>query len=473
MGVWRTRKGVSILPCKWRIATFGSATERRRRSNQGASLSVITGGRWPGLGRRLQMPKAHGRGALLGAGKVLGVAVVALGACLAVRGALMREAQTGTVRTLVQSRGGDISDAQLTALMADAGPGALHVAASHDPDAPLAGLGRPAGWKRLETNGPPRLWLGRLSMQEAREVNGVMAAADVNNPPTEPFVLRAGAAEKAAALQCMTAAIYYEAALEPRSGQEAVAQVVLNRMRHPGYPKSVCGVVFQGSDRPGCQFSFACDGSMARPPVAWAWRNAKDVAEQALDGFVMRQVGTATHYHTSWVVASWTPTLLKVAQIGAHLFFRPLGPEGQPAAFRARYGGGEMAASKTDLIGKAQAATAAPPALLRASSEGSTMVPRAFVQGGRTIVLPGSTVIFTRLRGQGGAAGVLVPPMHAMIAMRAAAARAALATAASPGEALVQAADAATSPPPPAPRPSPPQPKPVAGPNGFETLPPG
>jgi len=393
------------------------------------------------------------------------ILALALTGCLVIRAVLVRETVGSRVHTLVQAGNGDVSDAQLTALMADAGPGALRIASSHDPDAPLAGLGRPAGWKRLEVTSPPKLWLGRLSMQEAERINGAIPDAQVANPPADPFVLRASAGEKAAALQCLTAAIYYEAALEPRAGQEAVAQVVLNRLRHPGYPKSVCGVVFQGSDRPGCQFSFACDGSMARAPVQWAWRNAREVAEQALDGFVMKGVGTATHYHTTWVMAAWTPTLLKVAQIGAHLFFRPIGPEGDPSEFQARYGGGEAAASKVDLIGKATAATAAPPALLHASAPGSTLVPKAFIRDGRTIVLPNGTVFLTNLR-RPGVATVPTPPMHAMIAMRAAAAKAVMGGA-SPARALADAAQAVTV------APAPPRPKPVAGPNGFETVPQG
>ncbi len=401
--------------------------------------------------------------------KLVTLAAVALAACLAVRAVLVKESEGARVHTLVEAGNGDVSDAELTALMADAGPGALHIAAEHDADAPLQGLGRPLGWKQWEVTGPPRLWLGKLSMREAQAVNGVIPDAEVANPPTDPFVLRASAAEKAAALQCLTAAIYYEAALEPREGQQAVAQVVLNRMRHPGYPKSVCGVIFQGSDRPGCQFSFACDGSMARAPVAWAWRNARDVAEQALDGFVMKRVGTATHYHTTWVTAAWTPTLLKVAQIGAHLFFRPLGSQGDPSDFRARYAGGEAAASKTDLIGRASVAAAAPVATVRASAPGSTMVPRAFVKDGRTIVLPAGTVFLSNLRRTDGGA-TSTPPMHAMVAMRAAAAKAAMAGA-SPAQALADAAEAVAVAPPPAP--PPPRPKPVAGPNGFETIPAG
>ena len=433
-------------------------------------MSVISEGGWSAPSRRSffdPAPRLGGPARLLL--KLCVLAALTSAGCFAVRAALVHEAVKGRVHSLVQAGAGGVSDVVLTALMADAGPGALHFAASHDPDSPMD-LGRPAGWKRLEVTSPPRLWLGKLSMQEAERVNGLIPDAQVANPAADPFVLRASAGEKAAALQCMTAAIYYEAALEPRIGQEAVAQVVLNRMRHGGYPKSVCGVVFQGSDRPGCQFSFACDGSMARAPVSWAWRGARDVAEQALDGFVMTEVGTATHYHTTWVMAAWTPTLLKVAQIGAHIFFRPLGPEGQPSAFRARYGGGEAQASRVDLIGKATAATSAPPALLRASEAGSIVVPRAFVRDGRTIVMPAGVVFLNNLRapnGKGVGADFAVPPMHAMVAMRAAAARAAMGVAAS----APAANDDAEAPPPPAPRPPPPQPKAVAGPNGFQTVP--
>ena len=58
-----------------------------------------------------------------------------------------------------------------------------------------------------------------------------------------------------------------------------MAQVILNRVRDPNFPASVCGVVYQGAERvTGCQFSFTCDGSLARPPVAWAWNQAESVA---------------------------------------------------------------------------------------------------------------------------------------------------------------------------------------------------
>lgn len=122
---------------------------------------------------------------------------------------------------------------------------------------------------------------------------------------------------------CLTAAIYYEAALEPRAGQEAVAQVVLNRTRHPAYPSTVCGVVRQGaSRRTGCQFTFNCDGSLRRRPVAALWNAAADVARMALSGSAPDHVGAATHYHANYVSPYWSAKLVRVSRIGTHVFYR-------------------------------------------------------------------------------------------------------------------------------------------------------
>lgn len=155
------------------------------------------------------------------------------------------------------------------------------------------------------------------------------------------------ALDRARALTCLTQAIYYEAASEPDAGQRAVAQVVLNRVAHPAYPKSVCGVVYQGSDRPtGCQFTFTCDGALARVPNRLFWNRAEAVARQALAGAVYAPVGLATHYHTIAVHPVWADTLALVGTIGAHRFYRLGGPAGAPATFNvAAYRGGEPAAA--------------------------------------------------------------------------------------------------------------------------------
>lgn len=191
---------------------------------------------------------------------------------------------------------------------------------------------------------PAVLRLQDLSPDAARAWNAAVPIGDGPNPAAKPFRLKTGGVlDEARALDCMTAAVYYEAAWETTDGQRAVAQVVLNRVRHPAYPKTVCGVVFQGMERTtGCQFSFTCDGSMERVPNEAAWARARKVAAAALDGYVMKKVGNATHYHADYVAPYWSPNLHKVAVIGAHIFYRWTGGWGMPGAFSGRYAGAEM-----------------------------------------------------------------------------------------------------------------------------------
>ncbi len=142
---------------------------------------------------------------------------------------------------------------------------------------------------------------------------------------------------------CLASAIYYEAASESEDGQRAVAQVVLNRVRHPAYPNTVCDVVYQGTERGDrlCQFSFACDGSMSRVPARDAWARASRIARAALAGYVFEPVGAATHYHTLAVNPSWNKSLVATTIIGAHIFYRWGGNAGRPGAFYASYTGNE------------------------------------------------------------------------------------------------------------------------------------
>ena len=151
----------------------------------------------------------------------------------------------------------------------------------------------------------------------------------------EPF--RGPDATSGAALECLTAAVYYEARSQSASGQRAVAQVVLNRARHAAFPNTICGVVFQGAHlRTGCQFSFTCDGSMRRRREDYAWRAAQAIAKDALNGHVELKVGLATHYHTYEVAPFWAPSLRPLASVGDHIFYTWQGEAGEPAAFRRR-----------------------------------------------------------------------------------------------------------------------------------------
>jgi spore germination cell wall hydrolase CwlJ-like protein len=175
-----------------------------------------------------------------------------------------------------------------------------------------------------------------VTPQDAVAINAAIPVSDSPNPAARPFrVAFATPADRTRALECLTAAVYYEAAVESADGQRAVAQVVLNRVRHPAFPKSVCGVVFQGSDRStGCQFTFTCDGALGRAPAPGLWTRARMVAEEALAGKVYAPVGWATHYHANYVVPYWSGTLVKAANVGAHIFYRWEGGWGRPPAFR-------------------------------------------------------------------------------------------------------------------------------------------
>jgi hypothetical protein len=113
-------------------------------------------------------------------------------------------------------------------------------------------------------------------------------------------------------------------------------------MRHPGYPPSVCGVVYQGAGRvTGCQFTFTCDGSLRRTPVASLWARSREIAKEALAGRVFAAVGHATHYHADYVIPYWADSLDKSVQIGRHIFYRFRSSLGDSRAFFQRYAGTE------------------------------------------------------------------------------------------------------------------------------------
>jgi hypothetical protein len=186
---------------------------------------------------------------------------------------------------------------------------------------------------------PPPLLVRQLPVDQAVAINKGIPLDAGPNPAATPFSLgKVDLVTRGRALECLTSAIYYEAGQESTDGQRAVAQVVLNRVRHPAFPPNVCGVVYEGSTRAtGCQFTFTCDGSLNRQPMQGAWQRARSVAEAALAGYVYKPVGTATHYHADYVVPYWASTLTKNAVIGAHIFYRWSGGWGRPAAFSQGY----------------------------------------------------------------------------------------------------------------------------------------
>ena len=201
-------------------------------------------------------------------------------------------------------------------------------------------------------------------------------AAPVTSPPI-------AAAPSARALDCLAAAVYYEARGEPLAGQAAVAQVVLNRARRPSFPKSVCGVVYQGAGGRDCQFSFACNGAMRRPREWAAWTRARDVAARALDGYVMAAIGQATSFHAARLGGGEG----RVVRVGGHVFFAGVGRAASPTVDRSTSVAQAAAVNQnrvryTFALGvltplSPQSAVMPPPALIQAANPSPAPVSRA------------------------------------------------------------------------------------------------
>jgi hypothetical protein len=192
---------------------------------------------------------------------------------------------------IAQAAQGGLSETMLQREMDRMDPGALRVARAHDAFADDSDRDRAEAWP---------------SGLDDRQAHG----------------RRASALDGARQLDCLTQAVYFEARGETPRGQAAVAQVVMNRVKSPSFPKTVCGVVFQGAATHGCQFSFACDGSMRHGLEAGAWDRARRIAERTLSGVRLADIGSATHFHTTDVEPDWGPQMLRVAQVGLHVFYR-------------------------------------------------------------------------------------------------------------------------------------------------------
>lgn len=177
-------------------------------------------------------------------------------------------------------------------------------------------------------NEPPPTTLEPISPAQAELRNALLPYSSA--PLLSGSGFAAGREDAAAASQCMTQAIYYEAGNEPDAGKRAVAQVILNRVASPAFPKTVCTVVQQGANHPGCQFTFMCDGSLSRTPNLAGWTRAREIAEDALKGYIDAAVGGATHYHADYVFPTWAPSMIKLAKIGRHIFYRWPGAQVTP-----------------------------------------------------------------------------------------------------------------------------------------------
>jgi spore germination cell wall hydrolase CwlJ-like protein len=188
--------------------------------------------------------------------------------------------------------------------------------------------------------------LAPVTEDDARAQNADVALITKGFVAARPFVYMGSGDAKARARDCLAAAMIYEAG-DDAKGQQAVGQVIINRARHPAFPKSICGVVFQGSERTtGCQFTFTCDGALNRRYSDAAWTRAQNNADMMLSGGTYPPVGLATHYHTDWVRPYWSDSLEKIAIVDTHLFFRWPGYWGTPGAFRGAVSGSDGPVAK-------------------------------------------------------------------------------------------------------------------------------
>lgn len=230
---------------------------------------------------------------------------LALGASYLAAGMAQAIADHNRAETIAQVARGGFSETMLQREMDRLDPAALRLARTHDK------------LTADDERDPAQAWPSRLDDRQ-------------------PVGRHASALESARQLDCLTQAVYFEARGETPRGQAAVAQVVMNRVKSPSFPKTVCGVVFQGAATHGCQFSFACDGSMRHGLEADAWDRARLIAERTLSGVVLADIGSATHFHTTSVQPYWGPQMLRVAQVGLHVFYRlnPHAPLNRPAMDR-------------------------------------------------------------------------------------------------------------------------------------------
>jgi spore germination cell wall hydrolase CwlJ-like protein len=358
---------------------------------------------------------------------------------------------------------GSFTDRALRHYVADFDPAMLALAKRHDPRPHKDYWGRVEGWEVINLKDIPRLGDITPDFAEARIINALRPMVPDEMETAKPFVLTGAADARAKALNCLTQAVYYEAGFEPGEGQSAVAQTVINRMRHPGYPKSICGVVYEGAARAtGCQFSFACDGSLARVPPPALWANAQAVAKRALGGFVFKPVGLATHYHADYVSPYWAPTLVKLKQFGQHIFYRWTGPSGTQAAFNGRYSGNETVSAEILMAADPRTLEAATPEILAAQNAPATPVATgamAQMLGVSNLVLPDAKLVAVpdansptgeRLTMQGTVAGRRIPTADEIARINKA-----LEAVSEPPPPAVAAPAAPTTPPPPPPKPKP------------------
>ena len=188
-----------------------------------------------------------------------------------------------------------------------------------------------ADWREISAPGDPRGWMQQVSYDPGaagpKGIDGLRLRArdDLALVNLASFGARHLdlAEQETSEIDCLAQAVYYEARSEDVRGQVAVAEVVMNRVRDPRFPNTICDVVYQGHYRAtGCQFTFTCDGSLRHRPRGAAWDRARDVALHVQLGLNTPVTRDATHYHTDYVNPYWSAGMVETIVVGTHIFYR-------------------------------------------------------------------------------------------------------------------------------------------------------
>lgn len=122
------------------------------------------------------------------------------------------------------------------------------------------------------------------------------------------------------AQHCLALSMYWEARGEGNKGMTGVGWVVLNRLRSPHFPNNVCAVVFDGGEKPPCQFSWWCDGKSDRPRDKRSWDIALDLAAKLLTDPPRDPTKGALFFHSNKIRPDWKRR--KTAHFGGHIYYR-------------------------------------------------------------------------------------------------------------------------------------------------------